>query len=830
MSTTPGTSRALTLSLLGIGAALVAVLAWLVGADAGPGRVTDGPASTGARRGEAPAPADEAPAVEGFTPSESRPLDGAVGRLVVVDGHGPDLAYERTVRLQPDANGISTRVLDADGTPLAGARVALYEIRRGHHGEVFVRDLDHGVSDAAGRVTLAQNERDHFDAESAEAWRLAVLVEGRPRWHGRPVAAGAPADITLPPSYPASLTLRFRDGEPVAGAVVREHMHPLGDVRMERERIEPHWTLGVTDADGRLELVLAADHLRPLVRIEHPDFEGMVRLPESGPGGDMVLELTRDRSIEVEWTGDLAAYEARGVRLPPISLDHLDKPPARGGPSWTPERFEFTTRRDDATTCFEHLSDERLVLRRGWRGPALTDEIVPAPGRLHLALPLPPLDAFVPGTSDWGFTLSVASRGPHLGWRPHRLQARGADGLHMDVRLLSKQDATLVSTTLLPPVTVFFEDWGPDGPHVEGVRPGDVVELIVDGDTRLDWSAAIRVDTRLLDDERARGVKLRVRPAGQKQPSRQNATLVGGLLAGRYEYRVWGDGVERLEGEIELAPGDEHVLEPLPAPWPAPPVVDATPRDLREPHAQVVGTVTVDGEPWAFAERVRLIPLKPDGTDVDPTPDPRFPNVIDNHAETLRARGNAFRAAVPAGRYRVEVDLARYRWPRWGRNHGVPREGSRSLERMSGLLAEPVVIDVAEGDGIELDLTVSAEPAMGLLLVTITAGGEPAPTRETGGHDAAYAALWIDRHGEHRAAITTSLTDGVLEIDVPPGPGTLRVTARDDEARSAAGIPLGAGEVSLTAPAPYGAQGEPQALELTLDLPHVTAGPSVDGR
>jgi len=747
---------------------------------------------------------------------EAQPLGATAGHLVALRRIDPVRAYERTVLLAPDGNYVASRVLDADGFPVAGAHVALYKFVSGGHGSRSIRDIDATTTDSEGRFEVGRSEGDWFGAEWTREWRLSVRAEGRPRWHGFPVAAGAPADVLLPHGRRVELTLRLDNGEPLAGARLRTDLIHLENI--EGKDVEPYWSWGTTDADGRLSVVLAADHLDPLVAIEHPEHKSTLRLPESPPDGRLSLVLQRGRAVEVTWVGDLQAYEARGLKLPFIRLSHVNAPGRMR--HWTPPAFRYTARREGALATFEHLSDEPIVLREGSSGPVLIEPFVPQVGRAQLEARLPALEPFEAGSSRWGATLQLVSVGPELAWKPSYVLT-GADGQVSNVRASAadSDEPRPFWTTLEPPVTAHFPEWGLAGPQVSGIMPGDNARLLVDGARKLEWSAAIRVDTQLLDAERAQGLTLRVTPAGDSRPWKTHPTLIDGLPPGRWSYRVSGPGVEQLKHEVELAVGDELVLQPLPAPWPPP--VDERPHDLRESHAIVEGQIDIRGDPWTFATRLLLRRI---GSDAPAPPeDSEQPSWADPNRETLSVRGAAFRAAVPPGSYRAEITLARARYPSASLDQGFSLEDDHRLDDSQALLDPPIEFTVLAGERHRLDLSVVTEPARGMIHARLSVDGEPAPSSfgNVGAYQD-YDVRWTDEHGQVRFERSLSLRRDYLTISVPPGPGTLRIVPDADRGAFVDRLPEPA-LIELIAPPPYALDGQPQALEVEVELHHVDA-------
>ncbi len=781
---------------------VVTLAVWMPDADADGDPVVDGPADAPRTSMSVPSGRDDD---EAASPPASgdvvRPLAPPVGRRLAVDALEPVRAYDRQVLLAPDANYVSSRVLDADGAPVPDARVVLFRVYSGNHGERGAYVMDETVTDADGRFEVGRDESDWYASHWTRDWRLSVEAAGRPRWHGYPVPFGAPPDVVLPRAVPVELVLRLDDGTPLSGAAVHEHFILVSE-RFARD-VAPLWAWGTTDADGRLAVLLAEDHLDPLVRIDHPDHASTRRLPPADPEGRVELTLATDRAIDVVWTGDREGWEARGLRGGHAWLAHVNHPERGWGFGVAPERFRVTERTEGHTQHFEHLSDEPVVLTNGFRGPVLLDGFVPVPGRSRFEFPLPPLERFVPGESSWGARLRVTETGPPVR-APRTLVLTGADGTVQEVSNWTYLVAggRPLQSTLAPPVTMSFAEWGPDGPRVTGVGPGDEVELIVDGARALDWSAAVRVDTRLLDEARAANARLFLKRASVKGYPADLGLHVLGLAPGRWEYSLRGDGILRLDGELDLVVGQEAVLEPEPDAWPG---VDPRPHDLRDPHARVEGRVVVEGDPWTHASRVLLVPLD---------------DVEGRSQETADVRGGSFRLAVPPGRYRVEVLLERNRYPELSLAQGFGVEDDHRVQRGEAVLDPPVELVLADGERRTLELPVSAGPPRGRIVARVTLDGGPAPTTDADwGSELYYTVQWEDAEGRQAVDGFHALDEeGRLRVSVPPGPGTLRLLPRPETATS---FPRGLPDPvvrELDAPPPRDADGNPQALEVDLDL------------
>lgn len=160
------------------------------------------------------------------------------------------------------------RVLDVDGEPAAGARIA-----------VFRNPAERGPDD---RVTLT-DAHGEFTLGGLQPGPMIVFAAAETR-HGEAHSYRVAGErVTLP--VPAALLLRLKGGERMEGRIVDQHGAPAPavDVRAELE--------GVRDADA--QQVLAA--------LEAGTPFGMAT---TGPDGRFVIETLRPGSYELHLSGD----------------------------------------------------------------------------------------------------------------------------------------------------------------------------------------------------------------------------------------------------------------------------------------------------------------------------------------------------------------------------------------------------------------------------------------------------------------------------------------------------------------------------------------------
>lgn len=186
--------------------------------------------------------ADGTFAISGLMPS----LDGGIGLDVCAAGFIPEEVELRTlpteeiaIVLQPGGR-ITGRVVDPDGTPVAGAQI--YTLRDGQSGGCVINDRpcdwdeDSTTSDAEGRFVLEPLLAATYTLRVHAPDLLPGDVEDV---HAGPAETIEGLQITLQRGELLSGTVTGPGGTPVAGAAVS---------------VADWWSQGVTGADGRYRL------------------------------------------------------------------------------------------------------------------------------------------------------------------------------------------------------------------------------------------------------------------------------------------------------------------------------------------------------------------------------------------------------------------------------------------------------------------------------------------------------------------------------------------------------------------------------------------------
>jgi hypothetical protein len=796
------TGRVVAVAASVVVAALAGVLAWLGGAEPGGAQPVGGPSVPVALHGARP---DGGRGVLG-----PRPAPDTVGIERLGDGDLPQVSvahllphrgHERLVLLQPDLITVRGRVLDADGRPVEGADVRFYDLGKGGAPRNSP-DQERDVTDAEGRFEVSDSTRWEQPPYERERWRVSIRADGHAPWHGIPVTAGIAEDVVLPRSRFVTLVLLADDGQPLADALVREFSSV---VQYPYRAPRRSWELGRTDAAGRLPLFLATDHQQPVVELEHPDHRGKHMLPRAALGfSEVVLRVSRDRSVEARWVGDMAAWEARGLELPDIDLTYLE-PVFTATHSPTPERWNHTSRDLDGWRAFEHLSGAPVAFVIAEPLTILSSApYLPQPGRHAVDLELPLLPPLVPGETPWGVTLELLdgtgerydTERPSWGRLP-RVELVGADGTVERHRYGSRSEVpSRLTTTLAPPVSARFAGW-PDGPRQDGVGPGDVLRLTLDEGRLPEWSGTVRLDTSLLDDVRREGAWLEVETDSDLQRSTSTRRgLIRGVVPGTWIVDVSGDGIVRDRREHALAAGDELVL--IAAPGPMKPPKEPEPDEPDEPATPatvLLGTVTLVGDPYARAESVLLVPEGVTAAEV------RYAN-FDAKSETgaaLSVGASAFGGPVLPGDYDVVVSVTRFDSMGYARVFGA---GYGSLGGTQESLAPDGArhVTITEGETTRLDLTVTLERPRSPVFVEVRVDGRPREPDPVSRTPWSVSGRWIPDDGGEPVQVSGGLHDSALFLALPVGAGRLALELSEVSAFMLNGRRPSAGEVAFFVP------------------------------
>jgi protocatechuate 3,4-dioxygenase beta subunit len=377
------------------------------------GRVTaedDGRPVVGAlvwRRG---APADRATTDDAGRFTISGPLEGESVLVAAAPGYVPSLEGEvvlaegRSIALsmQPAAS-VRGRVVDADGAPVAGARVhyarvfdARFSPRRrfvrgaGDGRARFFGTQRHGETNAEGRFALSgiAPERDGEVLATAEGFAPSrVPVDGL-----EPGAVAKDLEIVLTPGATIAGRVVDAEGEPIEGVIVGASEHS----RMPRfalfaQRIEDSGRMTRTDAAGRFALEHVPDGEFD-VRFERRGFAPAVRRAvavKDGAGtelGDVELPPgvpIRGTVVDAEGApvSDVEVYVLGGA-MPGLAR-------MRRVPTWAGLEPSATSSADGAFLVEDRARGERVSILAQAKGYALGRAIgveVPSPEPLRIEL------------------------------------------------------------------------------------------------------------------------------------------------------------------------------------------------------------------------------------------------------------------------------------------------------------------------------------------------------------------------------------------------------------------------------------------------------------
>ena len=285
-------------------AAAVAVLAWTARARPQPVPAAGTHAGTGGDSA-AGTPLDAAAALPA-----GRPREAPASRTAL----DPEVAARARV-------AVAVRVRDAAGTPVAGARVELFEVHASKPAEETTAGQE-GCTDAEGRVRFAT------DAIAFEV--VATAPDGgRDAWREPPIAASE-VEVELVPRQPCRLTATVRDADdrPVPGQTV------LVDPPHTQKDLVPRLKPQVTDQYGRCEWELFCEG-RYTVHVDDDDIPAKrVVMARDGERHDVVLHRrgryrcavtvydAAGKLVDEGWLRlTLQARQARGWMLDKLTYD-----------------------------------------------------------------------------------------------------------------------------------------------------------------------------------------------------------------------------------------------------------------------------------------------------------------------------------------------------------------------------------------------------------------------------------------------------------------------------------------------------------------------------
>jgi hypothetical protein len=535
-----------------------------------------------------------------------RPLDNEwpSGLSVSAPGRGTmvvDAAYLGLAPIVlPRMRRLAGRVRDADGRPVAGARILVRDwltycsFARGTGGE-----RSFGL--AEGCVALLSGADGRFVVDGAHDTALYVEVASAgylTQQHG-PLDSSQPFDFVL--RAPATITFEVHDaeGRPVAGAEVEVHRTGPDYPRSEVE--------GITGLDGTCRL---------------PRLPGAFWVQARDPrsGGNMGRHVDRfgDHEVLVLATARAAAAAAKpeappadAVTLRGRFVDPTRRTPVGGGTVWL-------------VPGAEHSPGEHLRWVDSGYGPAKFTAATDADGRFTMNAP--------PGRYWLGGAENA--RGEHFHWigtarnpapRPLEVVA-GAEPAELVVELQPRFElAGRVDVAGLPPPC--FLRFVPDNLWINS-----------------NWSD-IAVLPRTAIDARGRFTATEL----------QQATYVVQLLLPRLPRQGWPDKVE--VARVDLAPGTELKLE-LAASRPAM-VRGRVVGDLPLPRLAVVSLAANDDRRelrgWPSYQGP-FVPLERDGSFVlrEP-PGPRCLMVVDLRTGVMLHR-DAVRDVAPGSAHESELE------------------------------------------------------------------------------------------------------------------------------------------------------------------------------
>ncbi|HEX5011311.1 MAG TPA: carboxypeptidase-like regulatory domain-containing protein [Planctomycetota bacterium] len=472
-------------------------------------------------------------------------------------------AWDGLVSLDDDGLGISGRVVDGGGQPIAGARLLLVSESWGIDTGLSLGEEDRGTSDADGHFSLCWDKW-----VGLEELRLYVAAPGWAPWIGRIAPVGDGPDIVLGPVQSLPLRLVFEDGGPVADALVRWEV-PTWEHAGEVD-LSAFTDVGRTDERGVLLLPVPVARADVSLVVRHDLHVGRHLVPlaawrAQGASEPFTLTLPRGAALELlldDWSDavlastpfvslGLEAYE----RQPDGSLV-LAKPSlfARGAG----QRGSFVehgrARATDLTAPAYRVTlwswGSQVVLNQCWTPvPGLTTwhHLTPRPDGTRKS-PLVVEFAATEGTLDdaWG----------GLAW--HLQAERGQD------QRTTRIDAPSRPLTLRlegdGPVTLRLLELGDAGVR-ENVPPEGTYRFVLDsavtramgGRLRIDWSGLAR-------PPHDKDVRLSIRPEGGEQRDATGRSEVGGIPPGPCQVWIHAPGVEDAPQPVSILIGQTTVL------------------------------------------------------------------------------------------------------------------------------------------------------------------------------------------------------------------------------------------------------------------------------